>query len=146
MATEASDGAGLDSDYFVHGMDGVEDFVNQVNDETFMVVQVETPAAVQNINEIAATPGLDGIFVGPGDLGLRLRRLPTDLTLESAFEQVSEACAKNNVAWGSPVGTVEDIAKRQAQGGQLLAHGGDFAGMMNVLRTSAEDFEKTPRA
>ena len=139
------DGAGLDADYFVDGMDGVQEYLNQVNDETFLVVQIETPTAVENIEQIVATPGLDAVFVGPGDLGLRLKRLQTDLTLDTAFERVAAACAKHNIAWGTPVGTVEDLAKRQAQGGQLLAHGGDFGGMMNMLKTSAADFDNTPR-
>ena len=139
------DGAGLDADYFVNGMDGVQDYLSQVNDETFLVVQVETPTAIENIEQIAATRGLDGVFVGPGDLGLRLKRLSTDLTLDEAFERVAAACAQNNVAWGTPVGSVEDLAKRQTQGGQLLAHGGDFAGMMNVLRECGANFDNTPR-
>ena len=139
------DGAGLDADYFVKGMEGVEDFLNNASNETFLVVQVETPTAIENIDAIAATPGLDGIFVGPGDLSLRLRKLPTDLTLETAFERVSAACARHNIAWGSPVGSVEEIAQRQNLGGQLLAHGGEFAGMMNILQQSAENFEKTAR-
>lgn len=139
------DGAGLDADYFVDGLDGVQDFLSKANDETFLVVQIETPTAVENIEEIVATPGLDGVFVGPGDLGLRLERLPTDLTLDAAFERVAAACAQHNVAWGTPVGTVEDLARRQAQGGQLLAHGGDFGGMMNILRSCASNFDNTPR-
>lgn len=139
------DGAGLDADYFVNGMQGGEDFVTHANEETFLVVQVETPTAIDNIEQIAATPGLDGVFVGPGDLGLRLKRLDTDLTLDAAFERVAAACKKNNVAWGCPVGTLEDLSRRQAQGGQLLAHGGDFGGMMNVLQASAANFDKTPR-
>ena len=139
------DGAGLDADYFVKGMDGVETFLDAANKETFLVIQVETPEAIANIEQIAATPGLDGIFVGPGDLGLRIRRTKTDLTLDAAFEKVAAACARHGIAWGTPVGSPEDLAKRQHQGGQLLAHGGDFGGMMNILKTSAQTFVNTPR-
>jgi 4-hydroxy-2-oxoheptanedioate aldolase len=139
------DGAGLDADYFVDGMEGVETFLDSSNQETFLVVQVETPEAIANIETIAATPGLDGIFVGPGDLGLRIRRTKTDLTLEAAFEKVAAACARHGVAWGTPVGTPEDLAKRQAQGAQLLNHGGDFGGMLNILKTSAQTFADNPR-
>ena len=139
------DGAGLDADYFVHGMEGVETFLDSANQETFLVVQVETPEAIANIDRIAATPGLDGIFVGPGDLGLRIRRTKTDLTLDAAFEKVAAACVRHGVAWGTPVGTPEDLAKRQAQGAQLLNYGSDFAGMLNNLKTCAQTFADTPR-
>lgn len=139
------DGAGLDADYFVNGPEGVMKFVEEANKETFLVVQVETPEAIENIETIASTPGVDGIFVGPGDLGLRIQRTETDLTLESAFETVAAVCAKHGVAWGTPVGTAEDLAKRQRQGAQLLARGGDFAGMKDALQAGKETFDQTPR-
>ncbi len=145
MGDRGLDGAGLDADFFVNGMEGVEEFLDEANQETFLVVQVETPEAIANVDTIAATPGIDGIFVGPGDLGLRIRRTETDLTLDAAFETVAAACAKHGVAWGTPVGTPEDLAKRQLQGAQLLARGGDFAGMKDNLQAGAETFEKTPR-
>lgn len=139
------DGAGLDADYFVNGMEGVERFLDDANKETFLVVQVETPEAIGNIEAIASTPGVDGVFVGPGDLGLRIRRTDADLTLEAAFEAVAAACADRSVAWGTPVGTQEDLSKRQLQGAQLLACGGDFAGMKDALQAGAEIFDRTPR-
>ncbi|HAD59558.1 MAG TPA: 4-hydroxy-2-oxovalerate aldolase [Planctomycetaceae bacterium] len=140
------DGAGLDSEYYVRGSEGVADFMRDVNDETFLVVQIETPAAVAAADEIAAVEGLDGIFVGPGDLGLRIERLDTDLTLDTAFETVSAACKTHNVAWGCPVGTPEDLAKRQSQGGQLLANAGDFSGFMSALKDGAAEFDSNPRS
>ena len=39
----------------------------------------------------------------------------------------------------------EDLAKRQQQDGQLLAHGGEFEGIVNVLQQCAENFKNTPR-
>jgi 4-hydroxy-2-oxoheptanedioate aldolase len=135
------DGAGLDADYFVDGMPGVEEYLSRVNDETFLVVQIETPAAVANVEEIAAVKGVAGLFVGPGDLGLRLKHHKGELTLESAIEKVAAACRRHGKAWGLPVGTREDLQKRREQGAQILAHGGDFGAMMTGLRSWAADFE-----
>ena len=132
------DSAGLDADYLVHGLDG---YVEQVNQETFLVVQVETPEAVANVDDIASTPGLDGIFVGPGDLGLRLQHDPV-MSLEEAIEKVAAACAKHDVAWGLPAGTVEDLRRRREQGGQLLAHGGEFRAILAALESGAADYDK----
>ena len=83
--------------------------------------------------------------MGPGDLGLRIRQANTELTLEDAFETVAAACAKHGVAWGTPVGTAEDLAKRQQQGAQLLAHGGDFGAIRAALQAGSETFVQTPR-
>lgn len=135
------DGAGLDADYFVDAMPGVDEYLSRVNEETFLVVQIETPTAVANVDQIAAVEGVAGLFVGPGDLGLRLKHNAGDLSLESAIEQVAAACQRHGKAWGLPVGTREDLQKRRSQGAQILAHGGDFGAMMTMLRSSAADFE-----
>lgn len=44
------------------------DYIEVANDVTGVVVQIETAEAVSNIAEIATTPGVDGILVGPSDL------------------------------------------------------------------------------
>jgi 4-hydroxy-2-oxoheptanedioate aldolase len=136
------DGAGLDADFYVGDTD---EFVKQANQETFLVVQIETLQAVQNVEEIAAIPGVDGLFVGPGDLGLRIKIDPSQGTLESAFERVASACKRHGKAWGSPAGTVEVLKQRQKQGGQLLNHGGEFEAVMNMLKKSAAAFEDNPQ-
>ena len=135
------DGAGLDADFYVGDTD---EFVKQANQETFLVVQIETLQAVQNVEEIAAVPGVDGLFVGPGDLGLRIKLDPSQGTLESAFERVASACKRHGKAWGSPAGTAEVLQQRQKQGGQLLNHGGEFEAVMNMLKKSAAAFEDSP--
>lgn len=136
------DGAGLDGDFYL--CDPTE-FVREANRETFLVVQIETPEAVRNVDEIAAVPGVDALFVGPGDLGLRLRLDPSQGTLEAAYEQTAAACKRHGKAWGTPVGTIEAMKQRRAQGGQLLAHGGEFLAMMRVLQESIANFEATER-
>lgn len=137
------DGAGLDADYMV---DGADVFTAAANRETFLVVQVETIEAVRNCDSIAAVPGVDGIFIGPGDLGLRLKINPGEMTLESAFDQVAAACRKHGKAWGAPAGDPELLKRRIAQGGQLLNHGGEFAAIMTMLRSCASNYEEAVRA
>jgi len=130
------DGAGLDADYLLETR-----YLEEVNRETFLVVQIETPEAVANVDSIAAVPGVDGLFVGPGDLGLRLQHHTGELTLESCFDQVAAACKQHNTAWGTPVATPEILRQRQDQGGQLLAHGGEFRAIMNMLEKCGKAFE-----
>ncbi len=132
------DGAALDSDYYLQGG---SDYTERANEETFLVVQIETPQAVENAEAIAAVPGVDGLFVGPGDLGLRLKYAPGNLTLDHCFERVAQAANKHGKAWGCPVATPEDMQKRYDQGGRLLAHGGEFFALMRMLEQSAQAFE-----
>lgn len=46
----------------------VGDYINRANDEMCLLVQAETPLAMQNLAAIAATDGVDGVFFGPADL------------------------------------------------------------------------------
>ena len=62
------DGAGLDADFALGGGNFTED----ANRETFVFVQIETPEGLEDADGIAAVEGIDGLFIGPADLGLRL--------------------------------------------------------------------------
>jgi len=46
----------------------IEDYLGRADRLVSLVVQIETAEAVANVREIAATEGVDGIFVGPSDL------------------------------------------------------------------------------
>ena len=43
-------------------------YVARANDEVCLLVQAETRAALENLDAIAATPGVDAVFIGPADL------------------------------------------------------------------------------
>ena len=133
------DAAGLDSNFMLGSL---EEYVDAANRETFLVVQIETPEAVANVDQIAAVPGVDGMFVGPGDLGLRIRRTETELTLDDAFAQTAKAAEQHGKAWGCPAGTLNDIKRLRQQGAQLLAHGGDFRAMMECLDQCAKNLDQ----
>ena len=65
-------------------------------------VMVETREGLDNVEAIAATPGLDGIYIGPSDLSIGLGRDPGhggDL-LETAITRVREACAAAGIVAG----------------------------------------------
>ena len=84
------------------------------------LVMVETREALEGVGEIAATPGLDGVYIGPSDLALSLGLPPTLEIMEGehaeAVERIREACHRNGIAAGihSPSG---EWARRHAQAG-----------------------------
>ncbi len=133
------DGAGLDSDFLLQGG---EDFTDAANRETFLVVQIETPQAVENVADIAAVDGVDGLFVGPGDLGLRIRKSNLDLTLDQAFERTAEAAKKHGKAWGCPADTPERVRELHELGAQLIAFGGDFDAFMEMLKSRSSELDE----
>jgi 4-hydroxy-2-oxoheptanedioate aldolase len=46
----------------------IDNYLHHANDEMCLLVQAETPLALRNLEAIAATPGVDGVFFGPADL------------------------------------------------------------------------------
>lgn len=132
------DNAGLDSDFQLHDLD---EYVAWANRETFLAVQIETPEAVQNVEAIAAVEGVDIIFVGPGDLGVRLRQ-SGEMTLDEAWEVVAAACRKHDKPFGGPAIPLEVMKKRRKQGAQLLVGSSDFADLKNGLQDNIRQFDE----
>jgi len=131
------DNAGLDADFFQHDAD---DYVAWANRETFLAVQIETPQGVRNVDAIAAIEGVDMLFVGPGDLGLRLRQ-SKEMTFEEAIETVAAACRKHGKAWGCPALQPESLRLRREQGAQLLVGSGEFANWSSALAADIAIFD-----
>jgi 4-hydroxy-2-oxoheptanedioate aldolase len=48
---------------------GAGDYLQQANDAILTMIQIETQEALENVDAIAAVPGVDVLFVGPFDLG-----------------------------------------------------------------------------
>ncbi len=132
------DNAGLDADFYLHDAD---EFVAWANRETFLCVQIETPLGVRNVDSIAAVPGVDMIFVGPGDLGLRLRQ-SGEMSLDEAWEIVAAACKKHSVAFGGPTLAFDEMQKRKGQGAQLLVNSSEFQNWSTALADNVQRFDE----
>jgi 2-keto-3-deoxy-L-rhamnonate aldolase RhmA len=71
----------------------------EANRETFLVVQVETREALENLDALLSVTGVDAALVGPNDLAIALG-VPgrmRDPALERAVETVQAACARQGV-------------------------------------------------
>ena len=139
MGNRGIDGAGLDADFGIEAWRPGSTYTDDANHETFLVAQIETPEALTNLDEIAATPGIDVLFVGPADLGLRLG---ASAKLDDAIASVAAAAQQHGKAWGIPAGTPEQLAQYRKMGAQFLVHGGDFA-LMKVLEDASAVLDAT---
>jgi len=89
--------------------------------EPFCLVMVESAAAVAELDATLAVDGVDGLYVGPGDLSLSLgcEPSPDNPVLNRALQSVWAACA----AAGKPVGvhaTEGAVARRYREAGCTL--------------------------
>lgn len=135
------DNAGLDSHFHIDPNN--LRYSQAANQETFLILQIETPEAVENCPEIAAVNGVDILFVGPGDLGLRLTLAGDEsgARLEQAFERVAAVCRETGKAWGCPVGSTEMLRHRRQQGAQYLCNFGEFNHLKAGLEAAAAQFD-----
>jgi 4-hydroxy-2-oxoheptanedioate aldolase len=96
--------------------------IEAANSDVVCMVMIETAEGLRNLEEIAATPGVDGLFVGPVDLSLSLG-LPLSMTMHddvlAAIGKVAEMCKK----YGKIAGAV---SLGPANPEQLLALGVGF--------------------
>lgn len=86
-----------------YGRDTAE-YLKRANDEILVILQVETPEAIQNLEEIGKVPGVDMLFIGPMDLATSMGHFanPAHPEVQAAIAKV-EAKAK---AMGVPLGTI----------------------------------------
>ena len=133
------DGAGADADYLL--ADPVE-YIKHVNNETFLALQIEDQEAVECVDEIAETDGVDLLFVGPGDLSLSYG-VPFQSEhpkMLRAIERVAEAACRCNKYWGIATGSLEAAQKAVDMGARMVTCANDMVVMVEGFQKSAEEF------
>jgi 4-hydroxy-2-oxoheptanedioate aldolase len=90
--------------------------------EALCFVMVETRDGLDQVDDIAATPGLDGIYIGPSDLSLALGLVPRvgGPALEEAIERVREAAQAHGLIAGVHCPNGDAARARAAQGFELI--------------------------
>jgi len=119
------------------------DYASTADDEVMVIPQVETALALQNVEEIVTTDGVDAVFCGPYDLSMSLGifRQFENPTFQSAIELFVSACEAHGVAPGllAPTGPVRKDIER---GFKMISLGGDLSfliqGIGNALKTAKQ--------
>ncbi|MEM7018674.1 MAG: aldolase/citrate lyase family protein [Pseudomonadota bacterium] len=78
------------------------EYMDAVNEQLLIIPMIETVEAMDNLQEIAAVPGVDVLLVGPSDLSINLD-VALDYTnpkYRSALERIGATCAEANIAAG----------------------------------------------
>lgn len=122
----------------------VADYNAEVENQTVILIQLETRAAVENAAAFAEVEGIDGIFFGPADIAADLGHLGQ--TLHPEVWEVIRPAAKTLMDKGIPVGTLVTDPNFAAQllneGFTFVACGTDvglLAQGADALRTKVRD-------
>ena len=110
-------------------------------EEVLCIAQIETREGLEDVEEIAATPGLDGVYIGPADLALALG-LPLDGGEKAehveAVGRVREACRRHNVAVGLHGTSGESAREYAEQGYSLVNVGVDYLLLTAAVRQEVQ--------
>jgi 2-keto-3-deoxy-L-rhamnonate aldolase RhmA len=111
-------GAGL----AMNSWPGAGDYYDSADSNVVTIAVIEEASAVEQIDEIAATPGLDVLFIGTSDLSfsLGLRGRQNEPKLEHAIARIVAAAKKHGKFLGRPARTPEQVRAGQEQGFQLF--------------------------
>ncbi|MCL4545895.1 MAG: aldolase/citrate lyase family protein [Chloroflexi bacterium] len=123
------------------------EYLAEANREVLVALQVEHTDALSRLEEIAALPGFDCLFVGPNDLcaslGLPPLLEPTYPTYEAALQYIVTVAQRHEKVAGILTGTASTARQRWEQGFRLIAIGSDAAlmtGAAQAVVTSAREF------
>jgi 4-hydroxy-2-oxoheptanedioate aldolase len=107
-------------------------YAAEANGEIVAFAMVETAEAMANLDAIAATPGLDGIYVGPSDLTFSLwgGQLPAGFDREEpemieALKTILAACKRNGLRAALHCGTADYAARAIGWGFDMTTVSGD---------------------
>jgi 2-keto-3-deoxy-L-rhamnonate aldolase RhmA len=119
-----------------------------VNEETLVVVMLESPKGIENCEQIAATPGIDALLIGTNDLCFEMG-IPgqfDDPRVTEAYEKTIAACRKHGKFAGmGGMYTAKLLERHINMGVQLILSGSDFSLLMQAATERARmvrGFEK----
>ena len=97
---------------------------------------MESREALESVEEIAATPGLDCLFVGPYDLSISMGIAEQFRSVEfwSAVDRVVAACRANGIVAAIQTGDMWILKEARRRGVRVLLYSGDFAVLFAAFR------------
>ena len=118
-------------------------YYNEANQEVLCLAMIETAEAMENLESIVSTPGLDGIYIGPSDLSLGIGngKLPPGFDREEpemklAIKSVLEAAKKAGIVAGLHCGSSKYAAEAINWGFDMTTVGSDARLLASAARKS----------
>jgi 2-keto-3-deoxy-L-rhamnonate aldolase RhmA len=112
------------------------EYIATANEHVAIIVQIEHKDGVENVDSIAAVPGIDTLFIGPYDLSGSMGLLGklSDPQVVAAIEKVRAASASAKMPMGIFSPTAEHASEAIKSGAKLVAVATDLMHMANAAR------------
>jgi 4-hydroxy-2-oxoheptanedioate aldolase len=132
---------------------GLLGYAGASNDNTIVALQVETADCIKNIDEIAAVPGVDLLFLGQNDLCMSMGlfekyKFPdmyTSPELGAATDKLKAAAKKNNVILGLFLFGTARVGEFLEKGFPLISLGNELHHMLTQATAYVKDVEAVSR-
>jgi 4-hydroxy-2-oxoheptanedioate aldolase len=120
-----------------------KEYLRKANDEICVLVQVETRAALDNLESIAAVDGVDGVFIGPSDLAAALGHLgnPGHAEVQAAISDAVKRLKAKGKAAGILTSVEADAKRYLAEGYTFVAVGTDIGLLARTGEALAAKFK-----
>lgn len=108
----------------------IQDYIAHTNNERILILQIESPEALANVDEIAAVPGFDMLLFGPGDFSHRIGK-PGQLDAPEVVDARKRvaAAARRHGKFAMTAGFIAPFEQLVAEGYQAFNVGADVAGL-----------------
>jgi 4-hydroxy-2-oxoheptanedioate aldolase len=119
------DGANGDNPYCSMPM---PPYLRAANENTLLIVQLESPAALKQAEAIARVPGVDVLMLGPGDLSV-IAGIPYQFdhpVINEAYRAVAAAAKSAGKWWGTVSGNPEHTEMLFKMNAKFICHGCDL--------------------
>ncbi len=127
----------------------IEDYIRHSNTERIIILQIESPEALENVEAIAAVPGFDALLFGPGDFSHRIGK-PGQLDANevvAARKRVASA-AHQHGKFAMTAGLIAPFESLIAEGYRIFNIGADVVGLGSYFKQRVEllqtHFNKLP--
>ena len=114
------------------------DYYKNANDAILTMAMIETKSALDSLDEILSVEELDGVYIGPNDLGIELGQGPIldadNKVLDTAIEKIVSFSRKYNKFVGIFCGSASGCLKRKEQGCTYLTLGNDTLIFKNAIK------------
>jgi 4-hydroxy-2-oxoheptanedioate aldolase len=128
------------------GFNRIPDYLQTANDEVCLLLQIESRAGLANLDAIASTEGVDGVFVGPADLAADMGFLgkPGASEVQAAVEDALRRIQGHGNAAGILTAD-QALARRYVElGARFVGIGSDVGLFVNATSKLARDFGVGP--
>ena len=122
-----------------------DDYYTRFSDENLLLfLQIESLEGLDNLDEIAAVEGLDGLFVGPNDLSISMgmRGQFDNPGFKAAMQQILDACKQHNLIPGTVGGSLKSLKARAEMGFKYLVHVSDTDIFIEATRAMFKDVQE----